>query len=94
MRKWWGIWRGHVWAALVLVFIGLAAFMLWLSAESETPDGRFIFGMAFICMGVLAFCSGMVAAYHWNTKRERVGIRQGTIVVGKPYRQKPAGGDK
>jgi hypothetical protein len=93
MKMWWGIWRGHVWAGVVVLLALLAALLLWLSTESTTPDGRFVFGMAFIVCGVLAFCAGMVAAYHWNNKTQRQGIRQGTVVVER-WRSAPPGGHK
>jgi FtsH-binding integral membrane protein len=89
MRKWWGIWGGHVYAVVTILMIFAALFLLWLSVRSDDPSATFILGMAFVLAGVLAFCTGAFAAYYWNTPVQRHGLRSGLIVEGKPYA--PAG---
>jgi hypothetical protein len=92
MHKWLSIWAGHLWALGSLALVAVAVYFLWSSVHSVTREGTFVLGMAFILAGVLAFCAGAVAAYHWNTRVQRRGLRQGTIVVGRGSRQMPPGG--
>lgn len=92
MRKWWGIWSGHIFLLAAILMALASAYLLWGSVRANNPDGRFVLGMAFILGGVLTFCLGMLAAYHWNTRIQRRGLRQGTIVNGRGSRQMPPGG--
>ena len=75
MTKWWQVWGGHVLAVVTIILTFLAMFLLWLSTRAEFPDERFVLGMGFIVVAVVAFCVGGFAAYHWNSARQRRAIR-------------------
>lgn len=93
MKMWWMVWRGHVFAAVAILFGIATVYWLWLAIRSSGVDSIFTRGMLSLFCGILTLCIGAVAVYYWNTPRERRGVRNGTLIV-RGKRHKAPGRDK